>query len=166
MKPKRNVLPAVFLFLFLVIGASLSMFLSQRPPRPLPDSIPASEFSAERAFRHIEALPDEPRPVGTAAHLQTRNYIMSELQSLGLSPQIQETTIVDPQSPVYPGMIVAGTVQNVVARLDGTAGKQAILLVCHYDSVATASGSQRRWLRGGDSTGNCASVEGRISFDE
>jgi len=141
MKQKQNLLPAVFLFLFLVLGASLVMFLSQQPPAPLPASIPASEFSAERAFRHVEALPDEPRPVGTVAHLQTRNHIMSELQALGLSPQIQETTFVDPQSPVYPGMIVAGTVQNVIARLPGTAGNQAILLVCHYDSVATALGA-------------------------
>ena len=138
MKAKWNLLPAVFLFLFLVLGASLIMFLSQQPPAPLPASIPASEFSAERAFRHIEALAEEPRPVGTNAHLQTRNYIMSELEALGLSPQIQETTIVDPESPAFPGMTVAGTVQNVIARLAGTAGNQAILLVCHYDSVATA----------------------------
>jgi hypothetical protein len=140
-KPKRQILPAVFLFLFLVLGASVVMFLSQQPPAPLPASSPASEFSAERAFKHIEALADEPRPVGTDAHLQTRNYIMTELEALGLSPQIQETIFVDPESPAFPGMTVAGTVQNVIARLAGTAGDQAILLVCHYDSVATAPGA-------------------------
>ncbi len=141
MKPKQNPLPALFLFLFLVGGASLIMFLSQQPPDALPARIPASEFSAERAFRHVAALPDEPRPVGTDAHLQTRNYIMSELEALDLSPQIQEATIVDPKSPAFPGMTVAGTVQNVIARMAGTAGDQAILLVCHYDSVATAPGA-------------------------
>jgi len=141
MKPKPNLLPGVILFLFLVLVASLAMFLTQQPPSSLPASIPTSEFSAERAFRHVEALAHEPRPVGTAAHLQARNYIVTELQALGLSPQIQETTIVDPQSPVYPGMIVAGTVQNVIARLAGTAGNQAILLVCHYDSTTTALGA-------------------------
>ncbi len=132
---------AVVLFLFLVLGTSLVMFLSQQPPAPLPASTPASEFSAERAFRHVEAIADQPHPVGTAAHLQARNYIVSELQALGLTPQIQETTIVDPESPAFPGMIVAGTVQNVIVRLAGTAGNQAILLVCHYDSVATAPGA-------------------------
>ncbi len=141
MKSIRDLLPGVFLFLFLVLAASLIMFLSQQPPGPLPASIPAEEFSAERAFRHVEAFATEPHPVGTAAHLQARNYIMSELKALGLSPQIQETTFVDPQSPVYPGMIVAGTVQNVIARLAGTVGSQAILLICHYDSVATALGA-------------------------
>ena len=137
----RDLLPGIFLFLFLVLATSLIMFLSQQPPSSLPASIPASEFSAERAFRHVEAIANEPHPVGTAAHLQARNYIMSELQALGLSPQIQETTFVDPESPVYSGMIVAGTVQNVLARLAGTVGSQAILLICHYDSVATALGA-------------------------
>jgi hypothetical protein len=62
-------------------------------------------------------------------------------QALGFSPQIQETTVVDPESPVYPGMIVTGTMQNVIARLAGTVGSQAILLVSHYDSVATGPGA-------------------------
>jgi Zn-dependent M28 family amino/carboxypeptidase len=66
---------------------------------------------------------------------------VSELQALSLSPQIQETTFVDPQSPAFPGMTVAGTVQNVIAQLAGTEGSQAILLISHYDSVATASGA-------------------------
>ena len=100
-----------------------------------------SDRTAERAFRHVEAIADQPHPVGTAAHLQARNYIVSELQALGLSPQLQETTFVDPESPAFPGKIVAGTVKNVIARLAGTAGNQAILLVCHYDSVATAPGA-------------------------
>lgn len=140
-RPKRGLLPAASLFLFLVLGASLIMYLSQQPPAPLPASIPASEFSAARAFRHVEAIADAPHPVGAAAHLQARNYIVSELQALDLSPQIQETTFVDPESPAFPGMIVAGTVQNVIARLAGTEGNQAILLVCHYDSVATGPGA-------------------------
>jgi Zn-dependent M28 family amino/carboxypeptidase len=66
---------------------------------------------------------------------------MSELQALGLSPQIQKTAVVDPISALDPKMVVAGTVQNVVARLAGTSGNKAILLVSHYDSVATGPGA-------------------------
>ena len=50
MKPKPNLLPGVFLFLFLMLVASLAMFLSQQPPGPLPAGIPASEFLVERSF--------------------------------------------------------------------------------------------------------------------
>jgi len=141
MKSKRNLLPGIFLFLFLVLLASLSMYLSQQPPNSLPTSAPPAEFSAERAFRHVEALAREPRPVGTAAHARARNYIVGELQTLGLSPQIQETTVADPKSAIDPKMSVAGTVQNVIARLVGTGGTKAILLLSHYDSVATSPGA-------------------------
>jgi hypothetical protein len=141
MKPNRNLLPRLFLFLFLVLLASLGMYLSQQPPNSLPVSTPPVEFSAERAFRHVEAFAREPRPVGTAAHLLARNYIRSELQALGLSPQIQKATVVDPKSVVDPKMVVAGTVQNVIARLAGTSGDKAILLISHYDSVATGPGA-------------------------
>jgi len=56
MEPKQNLLPGIFLFLFLVLLASLAMYVSQQPPNSLPASAPPAEFSAERAFRHIEAL--------------------------------------------------------------------------------------------------------------
>jgi hypothetical protein len=141
MKSKGNLLPALFLFMILVLGASLTMYVSQQPPESLPASAPPAEFSAERAFRHVEALAREPRPVGTAAHARARSYIVGALQALGLSPQIQETAVADPKSAIDSKMSVAGTVQNIVARVAGTGGTKAILLVSHYDSVATGRGA-------------------------
>jgi hypothetical protein len=141
MKSKGNLLPGIFLFLFLVFLASWAMYVSQQPPDSLPGSAPPAEFSAERAFRHVEALAREPRPVGTAAHARARKYILGELQALGLRPQIQETTVADPKSAIDPKMSVAGSVQNVIARFPGTGGRKAILLVSHYDSVATGRGA-------------------------
>jgi len=141
MEPRNNLVPAFSLFFFLVIVAALVMVLSQRPPAPLPASAPAADFSAERAFRHVEALGRETHPVGTAAHARACAYIVSQLQALGLDPHIQAATVVDPISAVNPQWSVAGDVQNVVARLSGTGGSKAILLVSHYDSVATALGA-------------------------
>lgn len=141
MKSKGNLLPGLFLFLFLVLLASWAMYVSQQPPNPLPASAPPAEFSAERAFRHVEALAREPRPVGTAAHARARNYIMAELKALGLNPKIQETAVVDPKSVIDPNMSVAGTVKNVIARLDGKGGTKAVLLLSHYDSLATSPGA-------------------------
>ena len=119
MEPKHNLLPAFSLFLFLALLAGLVMYLSQQPPNPLPANAPSTDFSAERAFRHVEALGRETHPVGTAAHARARAYIVSQLQALGLDPQIQATTVVDPISAVDPNWSVAGDVQNVVARLSG-----------------------------------------------
>ena len=36
--------------------------------KQMPANASPADFSAERAFRHIEALAREPRPIGTAAH--------------------------------------------------------------------------------------------------
>jgi acetylornithine deacetylase/succinyl-diaminopimelate desuccinylase-like protein len=117
------------------------MCVSQQPPNALPASAPPAEFSAERAFRQVEALAREPRPVGIPAHARARNYIVGELQALVLSPQIQEAAVADPKSAIDPKMSVAGTVQNVIARLAGTGGTKAILLLSHYDSAATGPGA-------------------------
>jgi hypothetical protein len=141
MEPKQPFAPAVSLFLFLALVAALVMYLSQRPPAPLPASAPPAEFSAERAFRHVAVLATEPRPVGTAAHARARDYVVRELQALGLNPLIQNTSVVDPQSAVESTWSVAGNIQNVVARLAGTGTNKAILLVSHYDSVATGPGA-------------------------
>ena len=94
MKPRTDFLPAFSLLLFLALFAALVMYLSQQPLRPLPPNAPAADFSAERAFRHVEALSREPRPVGTDAHARACSYIMGELQALGLDPQIQSATVV------------------------------------------------------------------------
>ena len=86
MKPRHNLLPALSLFLFLALVGALVMHLSQRPPTPIAASAPPTEYSAERALRHVEALGRETHPVGTAAHTRARAYIVSELQALGLDP--------------------------------------------------------------------------------
>lgn len=138
---KHTIAPVVFLFLFLVFSIVLVMYISQRPPTPLPESTPPAEFSAERASRHVKAIAIEPRPIGTPAHARARIYIINELRALGLDPHIQNATVVDPISAVNPAWAVAGNIQNVVARMAGTGGSKAILLVCHYDSVATGPGA-------------------------
>ena len=141
MKPKQNLLSGFFLFLFLVFLASWAVYVSQQPPNSLPASTPPAEFSGERAFRHVEALAREPRPVGTAAHAHARSYIVAELQALGIHPQIQETAVADTKNPIDRKMSLAGTVQNVIAHLGGMGGTKAILLLSHYDSLATSPGA-------------------------
>jgi len=141
MEPRHSPWPAASLWLFLTLVAAATMSASQQPPRVVSASAPPTEFSAERAFRHVVALAGEPRPIGTEAHAQARAYILSELRALGLDPQVQVTLVVDPQSAVDPAWSVAGNIQNVVARLRGTGGGKAILLLGHYDSVATGPGA-------------------------
>src|SRR5512136_2469069 len=62
------------------------------PPRPLPVDAPATEFSAGRAMRDLEIITREPHPMGISpAHAAVRDYLLGEIRTLGLEPQVQDT---------------------------------------------------------------------------
>ena len=109
----------------------------QSPPAAVPDNAPADVFSSGRAMRHVQAIGRRPHPVGSAEHKVVRDYILKELTDLGLQPEVQEATAV---TRSWNGN-VAATVQNVVAKIAGTGGGKAVLLVAHYDSVPTGPGA-------------------------
>lgn len=128
-----NPLPGIVLFLFLLGIAFLSIVLI-RPPAALPATAPADQFSAERAMPHIEALATQPHPVGSSAHAQARDYVIAQLEHLGLEPQVQKA--------VATSDFRVANVENVLARLPGSnGGGKAVLLTAHYDSVESAPGA-------------------------
>jgi len=97
-----------------------------------------ADFSSARAMKHLEAIAKSPHPIGSASHAEVRDYILGNLTELGLSPTVQKVPVVSQK----PGSaIVAGTVENIVAKLDGTNNHQAIMLVSHYDSVPNSFGA-------------------------
>lgn len=112
------------------------------PPQPLPANVPASTFSAERAFRDLEIIAQEPHPMGVStAHAEVRDYLLGEIRLLGLEPEIQKTYGI---RVVNSGWAIAGAVENILICLPGTDPDGAILLSSHYDSTPGGPG-------GGDS---------------
>jgi hypothetical protein len=107
---------------------------------------PAPQFSAARAFGHVQALAQAPRPIGSTSNAQARAYLVDRLNALGLAPQIQETTV---QRAVDTGFhnvhVTLAAVHNVVVRIPGTAPdherQPALLLVAHYDSGTDTLGA-------------------------
>ena len=77
---------------------------------------------------------DTPHPIGSDANATVRNRILDEFTRLGYSPQTQSAF------DLRCVCVVCATVQNVVARLDGTQPGPAVLLAAHYDSVAAGPG--------------------------
>jgi hypothetical protein len=57
-----------------------------------------------------------------------------------LEPQVQRTSVAT-LLDIFPGPYGAGTVENIAARLRGSASTGVVLLMAHYDSVATAPGA-------------------------
>jgi Peptidase family M28 len=122
----------------LVLGSFAAVsLLALEPPDPLPASAPASEFSAERAFSHVEHIAERPHPVGSAANAEVRNYLVGQLEDLGLQPTIQEAT----SARTKEGTASIARVHNIHARIEGTNPTGHVLLVAHYDSVPRAPGA-------------------------
>jgi hypothetical protein len=96
------------------------------------------DFSAERAFGHIEAISLNPHPTGSNEIEQVRSYIINEITSLGMTAQIQETTV-----PDYFGTSnnETVTIRNIFAVLPGANPTGSIVLAGHYDTVPASPGA-------------------------
>jgi hypothetical protein len=124
-------------FTFLLLALILLLcYAGIRPPAPKPASIPAQEFSAERARDVLNRLVGDgvPHPTGSAHNDVVRGRVMDEFTRIGYEPQIQAGFACDEYGD-------CATVKNVVARLEGSAPGPAVLLAAHYDSVPAGPGA-------------------------
>jgi hypothetical protein len=134
-------------FLFVALVACVCVLREGIPALPR-YSIPPDEFSADRALNFLNVIAREPHPIGSAEHDRVRDFIVSGFTHFGLTPEVQRATGVTPRYEV------AGTVENIVARLKGTNdATDAVALVAHYDSVAAGPGA------GDDGAGVAALLE-------
>jgi hypothetical protein len=118
---------------------ALILFLSVeglRPPAPRPVNASPTDFSAGRAQGILYRLVGDgiPHPTGSPQNDVVRGRVMDELTKLGYQPAVQQGFACDE----YGG---CATVNNVVARLDGSEPGDAVLAAAHYDSVAAGPGA-------------------------
>jgi Zn-dependent M28 family amino/carboxypeptidase len=119
-----------------LVGLSLAGVLLGGPPAPVPAGAPASEFSAERAMAHVEEIAQRPHPVGSADHARVREYLIGTLERLGVKVERQAAVARRGTTTVR-----MARVENLMARIAGTANTGAVLLASHYDSVPAAPGA-------------------------
>jgi Peptidase family M28 len=130
-------------WLGVVVALMLSMLvavvlLTLEPLEPLPASAPTNEFSAERAFSHVDRIARRPHPVGSEANTEVRKYLLRQLEDLGLRPTAKATTA----AQTHPdGTYSLARVHNIHARIEGTDSTGHVVLVAHYDSVLNAPGA-------------------------
>src|SRR5215207_9400063 len=122
----------------LLLGAFAAIsLLALEPPEPMPASAQASEFSAERAFSHVEQTAERPHPVGSTANAEVRDYLVGQLEDLGLRPTVQEAT----SARTKEGTASIARVHNIHARIPGSSPTGHVVLVAHYDSVPRGPGA-------------------------
>jgi hypothetical protein len=126
---------AVLLVLgFLVIFGIRRMSIAM----PVSSNVPAPEFSTDRAMQYLGAIAQRARPIGSAAHDEVRDYIVSQLNALGLKPEIQKAKVVFDDKSIF---LSAATVENIIVRLGGTDNTKAVMLMGHYDSMPNSLGA-------------------------
>src|SRR5215211_2915222 len=133
---KHRRLLGVVVALMLGAFAAVSL-LALEPPEPLPASTPANEFSAERAFSDVEQIAERPHPVGSEANAEVRDYLVGQLEDLGLRPTVQQAT----SARTKEGTASIARVHNIHARIPGSAPSGHVVLVAHYDSVPRGPGA-------------------------
>jgi hypothetical protein len=106
-------------------------------PAPIPATAPAQDFSAVRALDQIREIAQKPHPPGSAEHQRVRDYLVAELTKLGAAPEV-ETGFAEITFGEYHA---EGNVENIVARLPGSADTRPVMLTAHYDSVLHGPGA-------------------------
>ena len=111
---------------------------AERPPSPALASAPKIQFSAERAWGHLERITgEEPTPIGSAGGDEVHDYLIAELTALGLDVEVQEGV----GARTFDADTVAGRVENVVATIPGRESTGRVFLAAHYDTTFGAPGA-------------------------
>jgi hypothetical protein len=101
-----------------------------RPPRPVPESAAATEFSSSRAMKYLREIARAPHPTGSLEHARVRGYIVEQLERLGVHTELQETTAL----LRLDSYVRSVAVKNILGRVPGADSTGAVALVTHYDS--------------------------------
>lgn len=115
------------LALILLFFAAYWSFESLMPSYKANEDIELKAFSTDRALEHVKQLSKEPHAVGFPGHKRAKDYIISELNTMGLETIIQEGYTAGDW-----GNLSKAT--NILARIPGSGNGKALLLLSHYDS--------------------------------
>ena len=115
------------LALILLVIATYWSFKSAMPNYSPNEEVAMESFSTDRALAHVKQLSKEPHAVGFSGHERAKDYIIAELNKLGLETIIQEGYTAGDW-----GNLSKAT--NILARIKGSGNGKALLLLSHYDS--------------------------------
>jgi hypothetical protein len=87
-----------------------------------------TDFSLDNALFHLKNISEEAHFVGSKNHKKVQDYIVAELQKIGLETEIQTQTAINKK------WIAGTTAENILARIKGSGNGKALLLLTHYDS--------------------------------
>ncbi len=122
-------------FSILIITATVFYsFVSLLPSNISDESTSLTKFSTERALIHLKQITKKPHFVGTKEHKIVREYLVNQLEKLGLDVEIQEQFAINSKWKAAVNTI------NIIAKIKGSEpNNKALLLLSHYDSAVHSS---------------------------
>ena len=114
--------------LFFIAGTIGLIYYFMMPQWVSKDEGSLSEFSTQRALGKVKIISENPHYIGSENHKTVGDYLVKELQSLGLETQIQEGTTLSDWGNLTKS-------KNILARIKGSNSSKALLLLSHYDSA-------------------------------
>ena len=131
MKNKSLLAVVSFLLVLFFVYMSFQLLL---PSATLSEDVPQTEFSTERALKHLEIISEKPHYIGSDAHTEVKDYLLTQLELLGLEDvHIQEGFTLNPKWGVL------AKPKNIVGKIKGVNTGKALLLLAHYDSAPHSS---------------------------
>ena len=95
-------------------------------------SIETTGFSVDNALSHLKVISKEPHYTGSKYHQEVQNYIVNELESMGLETEIQNQVVLSSRR-------VGTNAANIIGTIKGSREGKSLVLLSHYDSRAHSS---------------------------
>ena len=118
---------SIFAGLF-ILGILGLIYFTMMPQWTSDEEGSLAEFSTKRALSQVEAISKQPHYVGSKEHEVVADYLVKELNKLGLETSVQQGYTLSDW-----GNLVQS--KNILTRIKGSNSSKALLLLSHYDSA-------------------------------
>lgn len=118
------------LFILVALGFLILLSFSTLLPIVKPGkNVSETKFSPQRAMVHVREIAEKPHYIGSDNHSVVRNYIVDQLQNMGLSVHTQNAYVVNANK-------VMTNPVNILAQIPGTDPQPGsdLVVMAHYDS--------------------------------
>lgn len=114
--------------IIIILGVIYWSFSDLKPSLNTDKNVSKTAFSIENALFHLKNISKEAHYTGAKEHKKVQNYIVKELEKMGLEVEIQTQTAINKK------WLAATTAENIIAKIKGTTTGKALMLLTHYDS--------------------------------
>jgi len=125
----------IFVSIAFIVAIALFSIYQLRAPKAKSGNIPANQFSTERALEYLQVVANKPHHGTSAENKIVGDYILKQLEAIGVQSETQATTSVDTKNGY------AMPVRNIIATMPGTNPSKTLLFMSHYDSAAEGPGA-------------------------